>query len=55
MSDFIYKDKQGMYVFDDDKFFKSLPIKGQKDFTAEVWEKLDTFYQQWLKENGDER
>lgn len=30
-------------------------LRGQKDFTAEVWEKLDTFYQQWLKENGDER
>lgn len=28
-------------------------LKGQKDFSAEVWEKLDTFYQQWLKENGD--
>lgn len=29
-------------------------LRGQKDFTAEVWEKLDTFYQQWLKENGDD-
>lgn len=28
-------------------------LRGQKDFTAEVWEKLDTFYQQCLKENGD--
>ena len=30
-------------------------LRGQKDFTTEAWEKLDTFYQQWLKENGDER
>ncbi len=29
-------------------------LRGQKDFTAEVWEKLDKFYKQWLKENGDE-
>lgn len=28
-------------------------IRKQRDFTTEVWEKLDTFYQQWLKENGD--
>ena len=29
-------------------------LRGQKDFTADVWEKLDTFYQQWLKENRDD-
>lgn len=34
MSDFIYKDKQGMYVFDDDKFFKSLP-KGLRYFAVD--------------------
>ena len=28
-------------------------LRGQKDFTAEVWEKLDTFYQQYLEENYD--
>lgn len=29
-------------------------IRKQRDFSAEVWQKLNTFYQQWLKENGDE-
>lgn len=29
-------------------------IRGQKDFTIEIWEKLNKFYKKWLKEKQND-